>query len=402
MPASKPRRTKQTKIALVAGEASGDLLGAALIRELSQRHPDAEFTGIGGNHMRAAGMETWWDCQELAVFGLFEVLSHFPRLYKIRRELRQRLLTDKPDIFIGIDAPDFNLGLENRLRRSGIRTVHYVSPTVWAWREKRVRKIARAVDLVLCLFPFEPDFYRGHGVSAVYVGHPMADQITEIPDPEPARRLLGIEPSGPVIALLPGSRAGEVSKLAGPMIEAAEIIAGQLPGVRFVSAMANARVRTLFESALEQAGTPAVQLVDNDSRNVIAAADVVMVASGTAALETMLVNRPMVVSYRLARSTWHLVKTLKLIKADHVSLPNILAGERLVPELLQQEATGPKLAQAVLSWLKDPGRRSALQQRFAQMNADLRCNAGEKAASAVSELLSRPNDCPANDHCRSG
>jgi lipid-A-disaccharide synthase len=402
MPASKPRCTKQTKIALVAGEASGDLLGAALIRELSQRHPDAEFTGIGGNHMRAAGMETWWDCQELAVFGLFEVLSHFPRLYKIRRELRQRLLTDKPDIFIGIDAPDFNLGLENRLRRSGIRTVHYVSPTVWAWREKRVRKIARAVDLVLCLFPFEPDFYRGHGVSAVYVGHPMADQITEIPDPEPARRLLGIEPSGPVIALLPGSRAGEVSKLAGPMIEAAEIIAGQLPGVRFVSAMANARVRTLFESALEQAGTPAVQLVDNDSRNVIAAADVVMVASGTAALETMLVNRPMVVSYRLARSTWHLVKTLKLIKADHVSLPNILAGERLVPELLQQEATGPKLAQAVLSWLKDPGRRSALQQRFAQMNADLRCNAGEKAASAVSELLSRPNDCPANDHCRSG
>jgi lipid-A-disaccharide synthase len=389
MPASKPRCTKQTEIALVAGEASGDLLGAALISELSKRYPDAIFTGIGGKHMRAAGMETWWDCEELAVFGLFEVLSHFPRLYKIRRELRRRLLSDKPDIFIGIDAPDFNLGLETVLRRSGIRTVHYVSPTVWAWREKRVRKIARAVDLVLCLFPFEPDFYRGHGVSAVYVGHPMADQIEGNSDPAEARNRLGIEPAGRLIALLPGSRAGEVSKLAGPMIEAAGIIAGQIPDVRFVSAMANVKVRALFESALEQAGKPAIQLVDNDSHNVIAAADVVLVASGTAALETMLVNRPMVVSYRVARSTYHVAKSLKLVKADHVSLPNILAGETLVPELLQQDATGPKLAQAVLTWLEDSGRRSALQLRFAQMSADLRCSAGEKAAAAVSALLSR-------------
>jgi len=383
MSASKP------SIALVAGEASGDQLGAALISELRKRYPDAVFTGIGGRNMRAGGMTTWWDCEELAVFGLFEVLSHFPRLYRIRRELRKRLLALKPDVFIGIDAPDFNLGLESALKRAGIRTIHYVSPTVCAWREKRVRKIARAVDLVLCLFPFEPGFYRGHGVSAVYVGHPMADQISSNIDPAVARSHLGIEPTGKLVALLPGSRIGEVSKLAEPMIEAARIIAEQSPGMSFVSAMANAKVRTLFESALERPGTPAIQLVDNDPRNVIAAADVVMVASGTAALETMLINRPMVVSYRIARSTYQLIKSLKLVKADHISLPNILAGEALVPELLQHEANGPRLAQEVLGWLDDSGRRSDLHKRFSQLNSDLRCNAGGKAAQAVCELLSR-------------
>ena len=212
MSASKP------SIALVAGEASGDQLGATLISELRKTYPDAVFTGIGGQKMRAAGMETWWDCEELAVFGLFEVLSHFPRLFSIRRELRRRLLALKPDVFIGIDAPDFNLGLESVLKRAGIRTVHYVSPTVWAWREKRVHKIARAADLVLCLFPFEPRFYQGHGVSAVYVGHPMADQISAQWEPAEARNSLGIKSSGEIIALLPGSRVGEVSRLAGPKI----------------------------------------------------------------------------------------------------------------------------------------------------------------------------------------
>ena len=376
-------------IALVAGEASGDQLGAALINQLRQLYPNAVFSGIGGRHMRAAGMNTWWDCEELAVFGLFEVLSHFPRLYKIRSELRRRLLALKPDVFIGIDAPDFNLGLEIALRRSGIRTAHYVSPTVWAWREKRVRKIARAANLVLCLFPFEPGFYRGHGVSAVYVGHPMADQIPGDSDPAGARSRLGIETTGTLVALLPGSRAGEVSKLAEPMIEAARIIAGQIPGVKFVSAMAHAKVRALFESELDRPGNPAVQIVDNDPRTVIAAADVVMVASGTAALETMLINRPMVVGYRVAASTYRLVKSLKLVKADFVSLPNILAGEELVPELLQHDANGPRLAQEVLNWLQDSDRRSALHSRFSQLNSDLRCNAGEKAAQAVSELMSR-------------
>jgi lipid-A-disaccharide synthase len=217
----------------------------------------------------------------------------------------------------------------------------------------------------------------------------MADQISSNIDPAEARSQLGIESTGKLVALLPGSRIGEVSKLAEPMIEAARIIAEQSPGVSFVSAMANAKVRTLFESALERPGTPAIQLVDNDPRNVIAAADVVMVASGTAALETMLINRPMVVSYRIARSTYQLIKSLKLVKTDHISLPNILAGEALVPELLQHEANGPKLAQEVLGWLDDSGRRSDLHKRFSQLNSDLRCNAGEKAAQAVCELLSR-------------
>lgn len=378
-------------IALVAGEASGDQLGAALIKQLKQRYPGATFSGIGGRHMRAAGMDTWWDSEELSVFGLFEVLSHFPRLYKIRRALRNRLLALKPDVFIGIDAPDFNLGLEIVLRRRGIRTVHYVSPTVWAWREKRVRKIARAADLVLCLFPFEPDFYQGHGVSAAYVGHPMADQISENNEPSGARTRLGLETERRVLALLPGSRAGEVSKLAGPMIDAAHIITRDCPDVRFVSAMANARVRAIFESALEQQGNPDIQLVDDDPRCVIAAADVALVASGTAALETMLINRPMVVCYRVASSTYHLAKTFKLVSSEFVSLPNILAGESLVPELLQNEATGPRLAREAMGWLRDDERRAALKARFSKLHSELRRDASEKAAEAVSTLLGRYN-----------
>ena len=381
--------SRQPTIALVAGEASGDQLGGALLRELRQRYPGARFVGIGGQQMRAAGMDTWWDCEELAVFGLFEVLSHFPRLYKIRRQLRHRLLTLQPDVFIGIDAPDFNLGLEIGLKRSGIPTIHYVSPTIWAWREKRVRKIARAADLVLCLFPFEPDFYQGHGVNATFVGHPMADQIGEENAPADARARLGIKGTGTVIAILPGSRSGEVSKLAEPMIDAARIIAGQSPDVRFVSAMANSKVRALFEEILKRPGKPEIQLIDGDPRSAMAAADVVLVASGTAALETMLINRPMVVCYRVARSTYQLAKSTNLLRIQFVSLPNILSGEALVPELLQDEATGHRMAQEIQSWLEDDPRRSALQTRFSKLHSELRCNASEKAADAVSALLGK-------------
>jgi len=337
--------------------------------------------------MQSAGMDNWWDSEELAVFGLFEVLSHFPRLYKIRRELRQRLLALKPDVFIGIDAPDFNLGLETVLRRKGIRTVHYVSPTVWAWREKRVRKIARAADLVLCLFPFEPVFYQGHGVPAAYVGHPMADQISADHDPATARQRLGISTKGIHIALLPGSRAGEVSKLAEPMIEAALLLAQQTPGIHFSAAMANSRVRTQFQTTMERMAMQNILLVDEDPRGVIAAADVVMVASGTATLETMLINRPMVVSYRFAPSTYRLAKLLKLVRAKFFSLPNILAGEALVPELLQDDASGPRMAEEVLKWLEDASRRQALQIRFSELHEQLRCNASARAAQAVVELV---------------
>ena len=337
--------------------------------------------------MQSAGMDIWWDSEELAVFGLFEVLSHFPRLYRIRRELRQRLLALKPDVFIGIDAPDFNLGLETVLKRKGIRTVHYVSPTVWAWRQWRVKKIARAADLVLCLFPFEPVFYQGHGVSAVYVGHPMADQISADHDAAAARQRLGMSTEGIHIALLPGSRTGEVSKLAGPMIEAARILAQQIPGIHFSAAMANSRVRTQFKATMERLAMQNIRLVDGDPRGVIAAADAVMVASGTATLETMLINRPMVVSYRLAPSTYRLAKLLKLVRAKFFSLPNILAGEALVPELLQEDASGPRMAEEVLKWLENASRRQVLQIRFAELHQQLRCNASARAAEAVAELL---------------
>ncbi len=337
--------------------------------------------------MQSAGMDNWWDSEELAVFGLFEVLAHLPRLYTIRRELRQRLLVLKPDVFIGIDAPDFNLGLETVLRRNGICTVHYVSPTVWAWREKRVRKIARAADLVLCLFPFEPVFYRGHGVPAAYVGHPMADQISVGDDPVTARQRLGISTQGIHIALLPGSRAGEVLKLAEPMIGAARILAQQIPEIHFSAAMANSRVRKQFETTMERLAMQQIHLVDDDPHGVIAAADVVMVASGTATLETMLINRPMVVSYRLAPSSYRLVKALKLVRAKFFSLPNILAGETLVPELLQDDASGPRMAEEVLKWLDDTNRRQALQIRFSELREQLRCNASARAAEAVAQLV---------------
>ena len=384
----------QTCIALVAGEASGDQLGAALIERLKQDHPDARFVGIGGGLMREQGMETWWDCEELAVFGLFEVLSHFPRLLRLRRELKQRILDSRPDVFIGIDAPDFNLGLEIQLRRSGIRTVHYVSPTVWAWREKRVHKIARAADQVLCLFPFEPAFYSGHGVAATYVGHPMADRIA-LENPQlPARERLGLPAQGTVVALLPGSRSGEVTRLAGPMLEAAGQLASSHDDIRFVAAMAGEKVKSIFQAAMQTAGFKNVELIDKQSRDVMAAANVVITASGTATLETMLINRPMVVVYKLAPSTYRLAKTLNLVRQKYFSLPNILAGEPLVPELIQDDANAPAIAGAVADWLKASDKRHALERRFSAMHRELACDAAGKAAKAVSGLITTPAGRP--------
>jgi lipid-A-disaccharide synthase len=339
--------------------------------------------------MKAAGLDAWWDSEELALFGLVEVLSHLPRLFRLRSELTQRLLDLKPDVFIGIDAPDFNLGLEIKLRKKKIPTVHYVSPTVWAWREKRVRKIGRAADLVLCLFPFEPDFYSKHGVKAVYVGHPMADQIDPSPDPATARSRLGLNASAPVIALLPGSRASEVSRLAEPMILAAKKLSSQQPRPQFVTAMANDKVLALFSETMKRLQFSDIQLVSDDPRTVIAAADVVMSASGTATLETMLVNRPLVVAYRLSATTIFLVKHLRLLKPQHFSLPNILAGETLVPELIQNEVSGESLARETAKWLNDEAARASLEQRFLDIHNDLRCDASMRAAEAVSELLER-------------
>ena len=376
-------------IALVAGEASGDQLGAALVEQLRQRYPQARFVGIGGKRMQEAGVDAWWDTQELSVMGLFEVLAHFPRLLKIRRELHRRLLELRPDVFVGIDAPDFNLGLEIKLRRAGIRTAHYVSPTVWAWRKKRVRKIGRAADLVLCLFPFEPGFYEGHGVAASYVGHPMADQIEANTDPAAARATLGLAPGVTTIALLPGSRVSEVSRLAEPMIEAVRLLLSRRPGLQFVAAIASEPVGAIFRQAMQALECEEITLVPNRPRQVMAAGDVVLCASGTATLETMLVNRPLVMAYRIAASTFWLVKNLRVIKRQLFALPNILAGEALVPELVQDEATGERMAAEIESWLDDHGRRTELWHRFNELHSELRCEASERAAAAVSGLLGR-------------
>ncbi|KAA9129599.1 lipid-A-disaccharide synthase [Marinihelvus fidelis] len=382
------------RIALIAGEASGDQLGGALIRALRQRYPDAEIFGIGGDHMRAAGFDTWWDRRELSVMGLAEVLRHLPRLLKLRGELLRRLDDARPDILVGIDAPDFNLGVERRAREAGMTTVQYVSPTVWAWRQGRVKGIARAVDRVLCLFPFEPAFYERHGVTARYTGHPMADAIPLHNDPVAARQSLGLETEGEIVALLPGSRASEVSRLAGPYIEAAVELASRRPGIRFVAPMADEGARACFESVRETMNSAAkavdIQLVDGRALEVMAAADVVLVASGTAALECMLVNRPMVVSYRLAPATYRILRHFRLMKTAHVSLPNILAGEALVPELFQHDVTGPALADAAEAWLDGPDRRAALTARFDALHRELRIDAAASAAAAIAELLDQP------------
>ena len=377
-------------IALVAGETSGDQLGAALVEKLAERYPGARFVGIAGDKMQAAGVEAWWHADELAVMGLFEVLSHLPRLLRLRKALVKKLLEVKHDVLIGIDAPDFNLGLEIKARRAGIKTVHYVSPTIWAWREKRVKKIARAADLVLCLFPFEPAFYRDHAVPASYVGHPLADQIETNRDPGSARVRLGLQSERTTVALLPGSRLSEVSRLAEPMIEAARLLSRQHADIQFVAAMAKDSVETEFRSEMQRLGFDAITLVRHDPRSVIAAGDVVICASGTATLEVMLVNRPMVMTYRLSPSTYRLGKLFKLVKLQWFSLPNILANEELVPELIQDEASADRLAQASDAWLKDSDRVRRLQTRFQQMHESLRCGAGAKAADAVAKLLETP------------
>ena len=374
-------------IALVAGEASGDQLGATLVENLKQLYPQARFIGVAGDKMKAAGVESWWDASELAVMGLSEVLSHLPRLLKLRRQLLRRLLDEKPDVFIGIDAPDFNLGLEIKLRRAGIRTVHYVSPTVWAWREKRVRKIARAADLVLCLFPFEPRFYEDHDVPATFVGHSLADQIDADENPQAARARLGLDPDLATVALLPGSREGEVSRLAGPMIDAARLLSTRFPGMQFSCALANESVQSLFDDAMVEAGFDRIKPVLKDPRTVIAAADVVLCASGTATLETMLVNRPLVMTYIVSPTTYRVGSALNLVKLKWYSLPNILANEELIPELVQEEATPENLANAAAEWLGDDAARNSLRLRFNELHEQLRCDAGARAARSVSDLL---------------
>jgi lipid-A-disaccharide synthase len=383
-------------VILVAGEASGDQLGAALIEALRERLPAARFAGVGGPQMQAAGFEAWWDISELSVMGLAEVLRHLPRLLSLRRKLAARILAAQPEVLVGIDAPDFNLGLEEAMRRRGIATIHYVSPTVWAWRSGRARRIGRSASLVLCLFPFEPAFYAGHGVAARYTGHPMADRVDMDNPMAPAREALGLPRDTTLVALLPGSRASEVGLLAAPMLEAATRLAAARPGIRFVAPMASARTRALFEAELAQHPGLSCRLVDGQARQVMAAAEVVICASGTATLECMLVKRPMVVVYRVSWMTSVIARSLRLIKSEFVSLPNVLAGEPLVPELIQEQANGEAIAREVNAWLADVERRQNLLERFTQLHRELRCNAAERAAAEVQGLLERNSDAAAN------
>jgi lipid-A-disaccharide synthase len=372
----------------VAGEASGDQLGAALIAELRARCPALEVRGVCGPAMRAAGCEMLADAGELAVMGLVEVLAHLPRLLRLRRRLRREFEAWRPELFVGVDAPEFNLGLAARLHASGIRTVQYVSPQVWAWRARRVEGIARSCDLVLCLLPFEPPFYARHAVQAEFVGHPLADQVPLEPDRNAARRALQLPEGATVVALLPGSRRGEVSRLAPDFIAAAGVLARGRPDLLYVAPMANAAVRDLFERALAAGAEPAaVRLVDGQARLVLQAADAAIVASGTASLEALLCNCPMVVAYRLSAGTAFLLRSLRLVRLPYFSLPNLLAGEALVPEFFQEQVSGERLATAVLQQLDDPARRQRLATRFRAIHASLRQGGASRAAAAVLRLV---------------
>lgn len=376
------------RIALVAGEASGDTLGAALIEALRRRFPGAEFAGVAGPKMNAAGCVAWHSIDELSVMGLTEVITHLPRLLRLRRALRDRIVAWRPDVFIGVDNKEFNLGLAKLLKRAGLATVQYVSPQVWAWRPGRARTIGESVDLVLCLFPFEPDFYREYGVRAAFVGHPLADQIPMDVDRAGARAALGIPPGARVLAVLPGSRRGEVEKLAAPFAGAAELLAQRYPGLICLAPMVTPALRDAFAARCAQlAPNAAIRMLDGNARGALAAADVALVASGTATLEAALSKRPMVVAYRLGAVTAFILRTLGLVKVRHFSQPNLLAGAELVPEFFQEAATPENLCAALARWLDDPAAVARVADEFARIHARLRCDGAERAAAEIAALL---------------
>ena len=379
------------RIGIVAGEASGDLLGAGLITALRELHPEAQFEGVAGPLMRAAGCHALYPVEQLSVMGLVEVLRHLPRLLRMRADLARHFRGARPDVFIGIDAPDFNLGLERRLKRAGIPTVHYVSPTVWAWRRGRLRGIAQAVDLMLTLFPFESVFYRDHGLSERCVGHPLADSIADRTDRSAARKALGLDVGGTLVALLPGSRRGELRYLAEPFLRTALWLRERRPELRFVAPLATPATRVQFEQ-LRQLVAPElpVIIIDGRSREVMAAASAILVASGTATLEALLLKRPMVVAYRLSGFTYWLVK--RMVKTPYIALPNLLADRPLVPEFIQDAVTPEHLGQALLDLIDSPERIARIEQAFSEIHYDLRRDASRQAAAAIVKLIGRDVD----------
>jgi lipid-A-disaccharide synthase len=377
------------RIGLVAGEASGDLLGAGLIRSLKEQYSDIEFEGVAGPAMEAAGCRVLEPAESLAVFGLIEPLREIPRLLRLRRFLIDRWTRNPPDVFVGIDAPDFNLGLEHKLRKRGVKTVQYVSPSVWAWRQRRVHKIVGAVDMVLCLLPFEKAFYDDHDIAAEFVGHPLADNTPTNLETAAVRSLLGLD-SSPVVAILPGSRMSEVSRLGPVFAETAARLAGIHPGIRFVAPMAAPKLKSLFSTHLAAARiADRVLLTDGQAQSAMAAADVVLLASGTASLQAALLGKPIVAAYRLAPLTYAIAKLFDLVKVPYVSLPNLLTPEPLVPEFIQSAATPRALAGAVNDLLGDPDRRASIARRFAALRDQLARGADQRAAAAVMRLAGR-------------
>ncbi|MBV6417987.1 MAG: Lipid-A-disaccharide synthase [Steroidobacteraceae bacterium] len=379
----------QLRVGIVAGEASGDTLGAAFIEAVRERVPDARFFGVAGPRMVAVGCDAWESSEALAVMGVTEVLAHLPRLWRLRRRLVARFRAARPDVFVGIDAPEFNLGLARRLK-GAMRTVQYVSPQVWAWRQGRVRTIGESSDLVLCLLPFETRFYGEHHVRAVFVGHPLADRIPLDVDRQAVRRALGLSPAATVVAVLPGSRVGEVKRLGADFAAACARLAARRDAVSFVAPMANAAARELFAAQWQrEAQALPVMITDGGADRALIAADVVLVASGTATLEAMLCKRPMVVAYRLGAITALLLRTLGLVKVPYFSQPNLLAGERLVPEYFQEAVTPRALSDALEAQLADPARTAMLARKFRLIHESLRVDGARRAAAAVLELVGR-------------
>ena len=377
-------------IAIIAGEVSGDILGAGLIHALKARYPNAKFIGIGGERMIAEGFETLFDMEELSVMGLVEVLKHLPRLLKIRRSIIEQLSALKPDIFIGIDAPDFNLDVELKLKQRGIKTIHYVSPSVWAWRQKRVYKIAAATNLVLAFLPFEKAFYDRFNVPCRFIGHTMADAIPLKPNRDDACQLLNLDPAQRYVAMLVGSRGSEVEFLSEPFLQTAQLLHQRYPDVKFLVPLINQKRRQQFEQ-IKQRVAPELDMIllDGNARAAMIAAEATLLASGTAALEAMLCKSPMVVGYRMKPFTYFLAK--RLVKTKYVSLPNLLADEMLVPELIQEDCNPTKLAEKLSLYLSEDKsavqNRHVLLQRFAELHQMIQCNADQQAAQAVIDLL---------------
>jgi lipid-A-disaccharide synthase len=380
--------TSSPLVALIAGEQSGDILGAGLMAALRVRYPDIRFIGVGGSEMAAQGLNSVFPMDRLSVMGITEVLGRLPELLRLRRQLVAFLLAQKPDVCIGIDSPDFNLPIARRLHDAGIRTTHYVSPSVWAWRQGRIKGIRASIDLMLTLLPFEAQFYHEHQVPVEFVGHPLADRVPLVPDAQAMRRQLGLPLDATLVSVLPGSRGGEVSLLWPTFLQAMDQLHARRPALRFVVPAANSARRQQIERLLAGQSRPWLTVIDGQSREAMVASDLILLASGTATLEAMLAKRPMVIAYKVGLISYLIIRALA--KTRFVGLPNLLAGEEVVPELIQGQMTVDNLLAELERWLDNPDKASAITGHFTDIHQQLRRNASERAAAAVANLLESP------------